>query len=126
MQRAHRDLMRMFLVSLLVALVPSVASAGNGGGFGAIAYSPSTDQFGTSSGMDSLGDARDAAMMQCNAGDCTLVAWEQHGVAVLATGLDQAYAAATDPRNWSLAAGNAQNACNAHSTNCVLRTWVSS
>jgi hypothetical protein len=108
-----------------VALASPIASADDGG-YGAIAYSLSTRQWGTSSGMGSLADARDAAVFQCGAGDCVMVTWEHNAIAVLATGIYGGYGTATHASDWGWAATTAQNSCFAVDTNCAARTWVSS
>ena len=116
--------MRNLLLAALV-LVSRIAFADTGG-YGAIAYSPSTDQIGTSSGMSSFGDARDAAILQCGSADCVLVTWEHNAIAVLATGIYHGYGTATRASDWGSAAATAQNSCFAVDTNCVARTWISS
>ena len=90
-------------------------------GYGAIAYSPATGQWGWSRGYRTRAQAYTRAMNECRARGrgCQVVVQVQHACASLATG----------PRGWgagwgyTLARANAEalGACRRHSRNCSVR-----
>jgi hypothetical protein len=63
----------------------------NYGAFGAIAYSRSTGQFGTSRGCATLAEAERIALSGCNAADAEIVTWNDGAWIALAVARDRAF-----------------------------------
>jgi hypothetical protein len=98
----------------------------NGAGYAAIAYSPSTGTYGSSSHCGSIADAEHLALSRCHEADAKIVIWSHDAWCALAVGEDKTYGVGSG--NSSVEAEHAAlTHCRLHTTTqCRVEVAVSS
>lgn len=93
------------------------------GGFAAIAYSPTTAQWGISWGWSDVHKAQAKAVDLCKSRDCKASVWVRNAYAALATGDSGKYGWARG-NDLDEVIANAIAKCEAVTTNCDWKAWV--
>ena len=111
----------MLAAGLATAFVSWTSMANADDSYGAIAYSESTGNWGSSRGYDSRSSAEHEALRQCGENDCDAVSWFRNECGALATGDDNGWGAASGD-NRREAERQAISTCMDAADNCKLAT----
>jgi hypothetical protein len=113
---------RLVRIALVTFMLAGFGATARADGFGSIAYSQSTGNYGWSYGKCNRSEAAASATSTCGVGDCRSLAWEHNECVALSTGPDGRYGWA-----WNSDVGTAEsNALAQCGFNCVVARWVCS
>jgi hypothetical protein len=115
------------LAALAVAVsLLGAAQAARADAFAAIAYSPSTGNYGSWYGADCQATAENGALNNCGGEDRQVVVWVENGWAALAVNNDGGWGYGWSTNSLDEAEGNAINGAGGSGCGAYILCWVAS
>lgn len=109
---------------VLCFLMVAFGTAGADDNYGAIAYSESTGNWGSSYDYGSRRQAENAALHRCNSDDCEVKAWFKNSCRALAAGDNGALGWSSAADDKAEAESRALSECSENGSNCQILCWA--